>query len=224
MIDLEVAKTLQRELADQLILSDCAPKKIHFIAGMDVSSNRFDPNQMVYASVVILKYPDLNVIETHSIFQKETFPYIPGFLSFREAPALLKAFEKCKTKPDVLFVDGQGIAHPRRLGIASHIGILLDLPSIGVAKSILVGKTQKVLGASFGSTSSLVYQQKQVGFLLCSKPKCLPLVVSPGHKISFERSIELVLSTLRRYRLPEPTRQAHLASNAFRKSVQSFCA
>jgi deoxyribonuclease V len=212
---IQKALKLQQELARKVLQQD-AFGPIHLIGGMDVSCNLYDPAQMVYAAAVVLSYPDLHVVAQATTSQKQTFPYVPGFLSFREAPALIAAFEKLPLKPDLIFVDGHGIAHPRKLGIASHIGVLLDIPTIGVAKSILVGAPEAPLAPNPGSQTPLHWKGECLAMLLRSKLRSLPLIISPGHRISLPTAVEYVQKSLRGYRLPEPTRQAHLAANRCR--------
>lgn len=186
------------------------------IGGMDVSNNLYDPAQMIHASVVVLSYPSLQVLDKASVSQKQTFPYIPGLLGFREAPALVEAFQRLRIKPEVLMMDGHGISHPRGLGIASHLGVLLDMPTLGVAKSILVGKPAGPLGPKAGDHIPLMWKGRMLGILLRTKVRSNPLIISSGHKISLPSAVKLVQSCLKGYRLPEVTRQAHLAANACR--------
>jgi deoxyribonuclease V len=188
-------------------------RPVNTIAGADISYNKY--SETVYAGIVVLSLPDLRVIESAGVRSIAKFPYIPGLLSFREAPSVLEAWEKLKTKPDVLTLDGQGIAHPRRIGIACHIGVLLDWPTIGCAKSILVGKYGD-LGLEAGSRSPLVDKGEQVGVALRTKNKVAPVYVSPGHLIDLDSSVDLVLRSITKYRLPETTRQAHLLVNRLR--------
>jgi deoxyribonuclease V len=183
------------------------------IAGADISYNKF--SETVYAGIVVLSLPDLRIVETAGVRSVAKFPYVPGLLSFREAPSLLEAWEKLKTKPDVLMFDGQGIAHPRRFGIACHVGVLLDWPTIGCAKSILVGRYGE-LGLEAGSRSPLVDKGEQVGVALRTKSKVAPVYVSPGHLMDLDSAVDLVLRSTTKYRLPEPTRQAHLLVNRLR--------
>jgi deoxyribonuclease V len=183
------------------------------IAGADISYNKF--SETVYAGIVVLSLPDLRIVETAGVRSVAKFPYVPGLLSFREAPSLLEAWEKLKTKPDVLMFDGQGIAHPRRFGIACHVGVLLDWPTIGCAKSILVGRYGE-LGLEAGSQSPLVDKGEQVGVALRTKSKVAPVYVSPGHLMDLDSAVDLVLRSTTKYRLPEPTRQAHLLVNRLR--------
>lgn len=217
MTKLEEAKKQQEELANQVSLIDTLPNPISSIAGMDVSCLRFDPTKMIHGSVVTMAYPRLDPLESAGSSMQQTFPYIPGFLGFREAPILIEAFRKLTLRPDLLFVDGHGICHPRRLGVASHVGVLLDLPTIGVAKSILIGEPLYPLGYEAGSQTPLYWKNGVVGMLVRTKKGCLPLVVSPGHKISLERAVEMVFFCTKKHRLPEPTRLAHLAANQWRK-------
>ena len=212
---IEEAKAVQKIMAAKVITED-AFRGLAKIGGMDVSNNLYDPAQMIYASCVTLEYPQLSVMDQAAVSLRQSFPYIPGLLGFREAPALVEAFQKLTQKPDLLFVDGHGISHPRGLGIASHIGILLDIPTIGVAKSILVGKPEGQLGLEIGSQTPLVWNEQCLGVVLRTKKRANPLIISVGHKISLPTAVELVLHCLRRYRLPEPTRQAHLAANKCR--------
>ncbi|MBO0725947.1 MAG: deoxyribonuclease V [Blastocatellia bacterium] len=207
---------VQRRLRNLVRLQPLA-RPVNTIAGADISFNRF--SETVYAGIVVLSLPDLRVIETAGVRSVAKFPYIPGLLSFREAPSLLEAWEKLKTKPDVLMLDGQGIAHPRRFGIACHVGVLLDWPTIGCAKSILVGRYGD-LGLEAGSRSPLVDKGEQVGVALRSKKKVAPVYVSPGHLTDLDSAVDLVLRSTTRYRLPEPTRQAHLLVNKLRVENQ----
>jgi deoxyribonuclease V len=206
------AVEVQQRLRNLVHLQPLA-RPVNTIAGADISYNKY--SDTVYAGIVVLSLPDLQVIESAGVRRIEKFPYIPGLLSFREAPSLLEVWEKLKTKPDVLMLDGQGIAHPRRFGIACHVGVLLDWPTIGCAKSILVGKHGE-LGLEAGSRSPLVDKGEQVGVALRTKNKVAPVYVSPGHLIDLDSSIDLVLRSITRYRLPETTRQAHLLVNRLR--------
>ncbi len=213
----EQAKKAQQVMAQRVIQEDML-HSIQSIGGMDVSNNLYDPAQMIYASTVVLSYPGLEITEQAAAAQKQKFPYIPGLLGFREAPALVEAFQKLQKKPDLLMIDGHGVSHPRGLGIASHIGVLLDIPTIGVAKSILVGHPAAPLGPEAGVQVPLMWKDRILGILLRTKVRSNPLIISAGHKISLPKAVELVKSCLRGYRLPEVTRQAHLAANACRKS------
>jgi len=219
---IEAAK-IQNELRSKIRIEKLE-KKPGLIAGVDVSSNRF--SNTLYAGFVVLTFPALEEVERACATFETTFPYVPGYLSFREIPALLKAFEKLTMKPDVVCVDGQGIAHPRRMGIAAHLGLALDIPSVGFAKSILYGHA----GEPKLTSGSIEYLRDPktneiIGAKVRTKAKCKPMVVSPGHRTSVDDAIELCLATTRLpagkaggYRIPEPTRLAHEAVNQFRKS------
>ena len=187
--------------------------EIRTVAGADISFNKF--SEVVYSGIVVLSLPDLQIVEEAGVSSRARFPYIPGLLSFRETPSLLEAWEKLKTKPDLLMLDGQGIAHPRRFGIACHIGVLLDLPTVGCAKSILVGKHGE-LEMKAGSQSPLIDRGEQVGVALRTKNRVAPIYVSSGHLIDLASAVDLVLRTTAKYRQPEPTRQAHLLVNRMR--------
>lgn len=206
------AVQVQQRLRNLVRLQPLA-RPVDTIAGADISYNKF--SETVYAGIVVFSLPDLRIIESTGVRSVTKFPYVPGLLSFREAPSLLEAWEKLKTKPDVLMLDGQGIAHPRRFGIACHIGVLLDRPTIGCAKSILVGKYGE-LGLEAGSRSPLIDRGEQVGVALRTKNKVSPVYVSPGHLIDLDSAVDLVLRSTTKYRLPETTRQAHLLVNRLR--------
>ena len=182
--------------------------KVRLIAGIDVS---FGLNKQARAGLVILSYPELKVIEVIQIEGTASFPYIPGLLSFRELPMALKAFEKLSIAPDLVLVDGQGIAHPRHLGLASHLGLLLDIPTIGCAKSLLCGNHEEIEKEA-GNFQSIYYNNNVIGAALRTKKQVKPVYVSIGHKIDLPSSIDWILNCCRGYRLPEPCRLAHLAS------------
>jgi deoxyribonuclease V len=186
---------------------------VRTIAGADISFNKF--SETVYAGIVVLDLNSLAVIDSAGVRSVAKFPYVPGLLSFRETPSLLEAWAQLKTKPDVLMLDGQGLAHPRRCGIACHVGVLLDLPTIGCAKSILVGKHDE-LATEAGSQAPLVDRGEQVGVALRTKKNVAPVYVSAGHLIDLPTAIDLVLRSTSKYRQPDPTRQAHLLVNKLR--------
>lgn len=186
---------------------------VQTIGGADISFNKF--SETVYAGIVVLDLNSLQIVETAGVRSVAKFPYVPGLLSFRETPSLLEAWAQLKTKPDVLMLDGQGLAHPRRCGIACHIGVLLDLPTIGCAKSILVGKHGE-LAAAAGSQAPLIDRGEQVGVALRTKMNVAPVYVSAGHLIDLPGAVDLVLRSTTKYRQPEPTRQAHLLVNRLR--------
>jgi deoxyribonuclease V len=209
------AVEIQNRLRSQLDLQS-EPKQIETVAGIDVSYDK--GSDWLFAAIVVLHLSDLQVLESASAIATVPFPYIPGLLSFRECPAVLQAWEKLSVKPDCLMCDGQGIAHPRRLGIASHLGLWLDLPSIGCAKSLLVG-TYREPGPKRGSTEPLIHRKEQVGVILRTKDGVSPVFVSQGYKISLNKAVEVVLACCTKYRLPETTRRAHLLVNEIRRAA-----
>ncbi len=190
---------------------------IHTIAGADVSFNKF--SETIYAGIVVLELASLRIIESVGVRTTTKFPYIPGLLSFREIPALLEVWERLQTKPDALMLDGQGLAHPRRFGLACHIGVWLDLPTLGCAKSLYVGKHDE-LPLAAGSQAPLLDRGEQVGVALRTKRKVAPVYVSVGHLLDLPTAIALTLQTAPKYRQPEPTRQAHLLVNRLRTADQ----
>jgi deoxyribonuclease V len=203
------AVKIQQELKDQLILE--APKMdLKLIAGADVSYSKGD--DVFFSSVVVLEMPGMNIIEEATAEGGVDFPYIPGLLSFREAPVLIKAFEKVESVPDAVIFDGQGTAHPRGVG--------LGLPSVGCAKKNLVG-SYKPVGSEIGAYTPIVFKGDVVGAVLRTKRNVKPVFVSPGHKMDIPSAIEIVMKTCRGYKLPEPTRQAHLLVNRARTSRSS---
>lgn len=216
---LEDASRVQRQLAEKVLKEDHLPEVIQRVGGTDVSNNLRDPENLIYAAVASLSFPALKPLENTCIKAKAAFPYIPGFLAFREVPALVDAYRQLPVKPELLFVDGHGISHPRGLGIASHLGVLLDCPTIGVAKSILVGRPEGELGNRAGDTIPLMWKGQTIGAVLRTKPNVQPVYIATGHKISLETAVFWVTQCLTRYRLPEPTRQAHTAANLCRKSL-----
>ncbi len=198
---------LQRELRPHLILADRLGS-VRRVAGVDVG---FEANGTVTrAAVAVLRYPELDLLETAIARRPTEFPYIPGLLSFRELPAVLEALDQLRELPDLLLCDGQGIAHPRRLGIASHLGLLVDVPSIGVAKTRLCGAHEEPPIRPRGAWTPLRAAEGEIiGAVLRTRPGVKPLYVSPGHRIGLETAIAYVLGCCTRYRLPETTRHAH---------------
>ena len=193
--------------------------EIKTVAGLDLSFD-VEGNQG-HAAVVVLSYPDCRVLETRYATAALRMPYIPGLLSFRESPVALEAFAQVQAVPDLLMVDGQGLAHPRGFGIACHLGVLLGVPSIGVAKSFLYGKYDaEALGEAAGVSVPLHDRagQRVIGSVTRTKQRTNPLFLSPGHRVSVESATRLVLDCVRGYRLPEPTRQAHNLITAYKKA------
>lgn len=200
------AIAVQKELRGRLVIHDeHAP--IRTICGVDVGYDIRDNRS--HASLVLMARDTLEVLATAQAFLPTTFPYISGLLAFREIPVILEALKKLPEAPDILMVDGHGIAHPRRMGIAAHLGVLLDMPAFGVGKSRLTG-VYAPLGDDAGDTSPLTDKKtgEPLGTVLRSKLKCNPLFISAGHRISQQTALALTLDTLRGYRLPEPTRLA----------------
>lgn len=185
-----------------------------FIAGVDAAFS----GRKVIGVASLYKYPELIPIEDAYAIMEVSFPYIPGFLSFREGTAIIEAINKLKIKPDLILFDGQGIAHPGGIGIATHIGVLLDIPTIGCAKSKLVGE-YKEPGIKKGEWSPLKYKDKTVGVVLRTREKIRPVFVSPGHRIDLKESIEIILGCITRYRIPEPLRRADIISKKLKKGL-----
>jgi len=198
------ASQLQCELASRVITADRLGD-VRFVAGVDVGFEQ--EGSVTRAAVAVLRFPQLTLHEYAIARRPTSFPYIPGFLSFREIPAVLDALDKLQQLPDLLLCDGQGIAHPRRFGIACHLGVLTDLPSIGVAKTRLIG-THGPLPETKGSRQPLYDRGEVVGAVLRTRDHVKPLYISSGHKISLATAIDYVLGCLTRYKLPETTRWA----------------
>ena len=205
-MDLTALRAQQIELASQVIREDrLSQDPPALIAGADVGFEQ--GGEVTRAAIVLLSYPSLELLEYQVARIATTMPYIPGFLSFREYPALLAAWDKLTQKPDLLFVDGHGISHPRHLGVASHFGMLVDVPTIGVAKKRLCGKFEP-LGDEPGEKQALMDKGEQLGWVLRSKKRCNPLFVATGHRMSTDSALMWVQRCLAGYRLPEPTRWA----------------
>lgn len=203
--DVKAARELQRTLSERVVLRDDFPRPVRTVAGLDVGFE--EGGAITRAAAILLDVDSLEPIDQQIVRIPTRMPYIPGLLSFRELPALLPALEALSRTPDLVLVDGHGIAHPRRLGIAAHAGVISGLPTIGVAKSVLVGESRP-LHDMRGAHTPLRDKGEQIGWMLRSKPGCLPLIVSPGHRVSMAASAELVMRFVTRYRLPEPTRLA----------------
>ncbi|MCL1634088.1 deoxyribonuclease V [Luteimonas sp. SX5] len=200
------ARAMQSELAQRVVLRDGFPKTLRTIAGFDVGFE--EDGAVTRAAAVLLDAETLQPLQSEVARIETVMPYVPGLLSFRELPALLKALDRLGATPDLVFVDGHGIAHPRRLGIAAHFGVVTGLPSIGVAKKILVGAATTVPHQMRGAYVALRHKGEQIGWLLRSKPNCNPLIVSPGQHVAMASAADLTMRFVTRYRLPEPTRLA----------------
>lgn len=207
------AIALQKQLADQVV-SGPALHDFDLVAGADCSYSRFSP--WFYAAVVLWRRRDGQVVEVAEAVGRSPFPYIPGLLSFREAPIVLEAFARLRRRPDVVLYDGQGMAHPRRFGIACHVGLFLDVPTLGCAKSRLVGEHAE-LELNRGSSVPLLEKGEVIGEVLRTKNRVKPLYVSIGHRIDLASAVRVVLACDGGYRLPEPTRQAHHFVNELRR-------
>lgn len=207
------AASLQTQFADRVdVRSPLGP--FDLVAGADCSYSRGSPT--FYAAVVVWRRSDGAVVETAEAVGTAPFPYVPGLLSFREAPILLEAFAKLRTTPDLVFVDGQGLAHPRRFGVACHLGLFLDLPTLGCAKSRLIGEHEEP-SPERGAVADLRVGDALVGAVVRTKRRTKPLFVSPGHRLDVAGAVAATLACDGGYRVPEPTRLAHLAVNALRR-------
>lgn len=211
-VSYERAVAIQRELRAMLVLR--APRKaFRLVAGADISYSK--ESDEFFAGVIVLSLPDLEEADRSTAIGRVTFPYIPGLLSFREGPILLKAFARLATPPDLILFDGQGTAHPRGLGLASHMGLILDVPSIGCAKSRLCGEHDDV-GARAGSHVPLKLDGKTIGAVVRTRDNVNPIFVSPGHRVGHRAAVTWALRCCRGYRIPEPTRRAHHLVNDLR--------
>jgi deoxyribonuclease V len=199
------AKDIQQAVRKSVSLRDDFPQPLKTVVGTDVGFK--EKGALTRAAVVVLDADSFEVLEETVLEIPTCFPYVPGYLSFRELPALLQAIAQLRVEPDLFMCDGQGIAHPRRLGLASHLGVLLDKPTIGVAKSRLCGTFQEP-PLEKGAASPLMDKQEQLGWVLRSRTGVKPLFISPGHKISLSSALECVTAAFSPYRLPEPTRKA----------------
>ena len=212
-------KTISEAIAAQVALKDKVriiplSKKPRFVAGVDAA---FAGDRIIGAAC-LYHYPEVSPVEEMYAVMKNLFPYVPGFLSFREGPVIIKVIEKLSIKPDAILFDGQGIAHPIRLGIASHIGVLLNTPAIGCAKSRLIGE-YKEPKLRRGSWAPLTYNNNVVGAVLRTRDNVRPLFISPGHKIDLKASIDIVLNCISKYRIPEPLRRADYLSKRIKREI-----
>lgn len=204
------ARLIQSELADEVVCEDRFDQ-IETVAGVDIGFEA--AGEITRAALVILRLPELVTVERIVVREPTRFPYVPGLLSFREVPALLRAFDAVDVEPDLILCDGQGLAHPRRFGLACHLGVLLDKPTIGVAKQRLIGHYQEP-SQTRGAWTPLRDRNETIGAVLRTRPGTRPLFVSSGHRIGLSSAIKWVLTCTPRYRLPETTRQAHQTASA----------
>jgi deoxyribonuclease V len=212
----EEARRLQEGLASRVEVGPALDlEEVRYVAGADVSTQ----DGMAYATVVVLDFPGLSVVEAQGFEAPLEFPYVPGLLSFREMPSLLGALEKVETAVDVVVLDAQGLAHPRRIGLASHVGLFLDVPTVGCAKTVLVGKFEEPRMEK-GNATDMVHRGEVVGRAVRTRDGVSPVYVSVGNGVDLDSSVELVLACCTKYRLPEPTRQAHNAANRLRRGEE----
>lgn len=205
------AIALQKQLADQVISNTPLDlEAINLIAGVDVSVK----NNISQSAVVVLTYPELRLIETVRYQKPTQYPYIPGLLTFREGPVLEHAFSQLKNTPDVFIFDGMGQIHPRKMGIASHLGLWLDKPTIGCGKTHFIGDYD-LPASNKGSYTPLMYQGEQLGVVLRTRQNVKPVYISVGHRADIESAIKLILSVTPKYKLPEPIRLAHHSAGEF---------
>jgi deoxyribonuclease V len=210
------AMRLQESLREHVELQDRFGE-IRFVAGADMA---FDPEtEVAFAGVIVYGFPGFEEVERRMARRQLRFPYIPGLLSFRESPVLLAAFARLRTEPDLILIDGQGRAHPRRFGIACHIGILLDKPTIGCAKSRLVGEHQEP-GKKAGSTTPLMLEGERLGVVLRTRDHVRPIYVTTGHRVSLDSAVALVKQCLDGFRIPKPTREADHYVRDLRRAYQ----
>lgn len=210
------AKRIQEELRRELVLEPPPGFAPRLAGGADMSFERFATRG--YAGVVVLDTESMETVAAGAAETELAFPYVPGFLSFRELPPIMAVWEKLERKPDVLVFDGQGTAHPRRFGVACHGGLLLGVPSIGCAKSVLVG-THGPLGEERGSTAALVHRGETVGMAVRTRTGVKPVYVSPGHRMDLDTAVEIVLRLAPRFREPETTRRSHQLVNDLRRKA-----
>jgi deoxyribonuclease V len=199
------AREIQEQLRHQVVCQNDLPA-VHFVAGVDVGFE--DGGKTTRAAVAVLNFPQLSLHEQAVVRVPTTFPYVPGYLSFRELPGVIEALKQLQTTPDLILCDGQGIAHPRRLGIASHLGVITGLPTIGVAKSRLIGTHDEVPNDK-GQWVKLWDKDELIGAVLRTRTGVRPLYISCGHRVDLTTAIDYVLACTTRYRLPETTRWAH---------------
>ncbi len=208
------ARALQRSLAGRVRIVPLT-KKPRLVAGADAAFL----GDLVLAVACLFTYPEMELIDIETVIMKTAFPYIPGLLGFREGPAVVRAVRGLKKRPDLLFIDGQGIAHPARMGIASHAGLLLGIPTIGCAKSRLVGEHGEP-GRKRGARAPLFHKGQLVGTVLRTKDGVRPVFISPGHRIDFEGAVEMALSCGRGFRIPEPTRVADIETKKLKRAME----
>lgn len=215
------AIAIQKRLSGRVVIGG-RPAKLDFVAGVDLAFEK--ARGLGFCVIIIFEFPSMNIVEERCAADTVAFPYIPGLLSFREGPLILQAYNMLEKKPECIIFDGQGIAHPRRLGIASHLGLLLDVPSIGCAKSRLYGRFEE-LAPGKGARAPLVDDAGgQVGVVLRTRTGVKPVFVSPGHRVGVEEAADIVMACAGRYRVPEPTRLADIRVEKFKRDMLDTCA
>lgn len=213
------ARALQEKLRREVCQEPLPdPEAVETVAGTDISYLR--ESRLALGAVVLMSYPGLEVLEVRTSALQVAFPYVPGLLSFRELPALLPALESLSRAPDLIFADGQGLAHPRGFGLASHLGVLTGIPTVGCAKSRLVGEAAEP-GPEVGDWEPLRYEGNTVGAVLRTRRGVKPLYVSVGHLVDLPTSLRFVLDCLRGVRLPEPQRKAHAVAEALKRETKA---
>ena len=209
------AIVLQKKLATEVVYDRPLNwERLHFVAGVDVSVKNKEGVEISQAAVVVMRYPSLEIVETVLASQPTSFPYIPGLLAFREGSVLEEAFRKLKNEPDAFIFDGMGRAHPRRMGIATHLGLWLQKPTIGCGKTLLAGRYMEP-AEERGASAILMDRNETIGVILRTRPRVKPVFISPGHLIDLDSSVELIMRCTTKYRLPEPIRAAHKAAGCF---------
>lgn len=211
----EKLRELQRNMAKRVIIHDEFPKPVRTIAGFDLAFS----DDKAFVTGVVLEYGSLLVKEIRTMESRLSFPYVPTLLAFREGPPIIRVYRKFKSKPDIILVNGHGIAHPFFCGIASHLGVVLDKPSVGVAQRKLCGSHEEV--ARVGDDSPLIYKGRIVGYAYKSREGCKPIFVSPGHRVSLESSLRIVKGCIKNHKLPEPIRLAHSISNRIKINTEA---
>ncbi len=211
------AREAQAEMAAYLVATDDLPARIRRIGGADVSNTRFDPAKRVHAALVTRDATTDEPVASATESRVADFPYVPGYLGFREVPALAAAWTRLPTKPDLILVDGQGMAHPRGFGLACHLGLVLGVPTIGVAKSLLVGEGEP--GPEPGDSTPLLWRGVRIGTALRTRRGANPVYVSIGYRVSLDTAVAIVLAATHGRRLPAPIRAAHDAANAARRGL-----
>jgi len=212
------AVAVQEQVCEMVELRPLSLRRIRTVAGSDLAVSK--TLDRLVAAVVVMTFPGLEVVETQTVSTPLVFPYIPGLLSFREIPALIECLERVRTPFDVMLCDAHGMAHPRGLGLASHLGVLIDKPTIGCAKSRLIGEHDDP-GISRGDYAALMHKGKRIGSVVRTRDRINPLFISPGHLTDHPSARRITLACLTRYRLPEPTRLAHIAAGKAKRELEA---